>query len=61
MLDEIGSGVLSNMLGCQSVENGFSYRSTINRTSIRQFIINRHHYCKKYKLDAIGLINKLGL
>jgi sugar/nucleoside kinase (ribokinase family) len=60
-LDEIETGVLSNILGCIAVENMFSYPYCITRTSIRQYIIRRHKYCKKYKVDAMGLVRKLGL
>ena len=60
-LDEIETGVLSQILGCLAVENMFSFPNSIKKTVIRQYIINRHDYCKKYKVEFTGLLKKLGL
>lgn len=60
-LDEIETGVLSNILGCLAIENKFSYPSGINSDRIRQYILHRYQYCKKYKVEVMGLLGKLGL
>jgi sugar/nucleoside kinase (ribokinase family) len=60
-LDEIETGVLSNILACLALETMFSYPRFVSRTCIRQYIKRRFKYCKKYKVGAMELVHKLGL